>query len=193
MRNILRLLIYVLLAGSISAQAQSSRLPKAPTGYAFTPAGVFPHSDPPFEMPDYYMATKPVTNAQYAEFLNELKQHNRINDLKIAKPSTYGWQAIQKKNAEEYMKDLNRPIMNISLEACQLYCQWLSEKMNRKDTGYTYHFQVPTLRHMQYYQTKLPEAEAKTTFLFNMRFSDVGSSDASLNMQFRPILFVTKK
>lgn len=190
MKRILIFSIFSLLSTALLL----AQTPKPMTnGYRLIKGGVMKNTDPPLQMPSYYFSVKPVNNKLYREFLADLKAENRLDELKTATPSVWGWAALKKKDADDYMAQDDLPIVNITREASLLFCQWLSKKQSQKDSHFTYEYRVPTLREMQYFLSNLPEKEAKTFSLFSIRFADIGSNDGGLNMPLHPVLSISKK
>lgn len=78
-----------------------------------------------------------VTNAQYAEFLQDLKAQGRLDDFALARVDSTQWVASVKTNEpfvvhyhahEAYAK---YPVVNISLHGAMLYCEWLTAQYNQ--------------------------------------------------------------
>ncbi len=82
-------------------------------------------NDPPEEMPrheitlpDYVIGQYPVTNAQYAEFLKQEKQHEV--------PKKVGWFL-----REPPASKLDHPVVGVSWDDALAYCRWLSRVTSR--------------------------------------------------------------
>lgn len=84
----------------------------------------------------FFMATTEVTNAQYKIFLADLEQQSKTDLLAKAKVMNELWmnqEGFNQPLAENYFFHPAYdayPVVNISFEAAQLYCQWLAEKLN---------------------------------------------------------------
>jgi formylglycine-generating enzyme required for sulfatase activity len=84
-----------------------------------------------------YAGKYEVSNIMYQQFLNELEINNRTEDLKIAQIDSIGWMS-DKQNYNQPLVTLyhkhpayyNYPVVNISYEAANLFCAWLTEKYN---------------------------------------------------------------
>jgi formylglycine-generating enzyme required for sulfatase activity len=77
-----------------------------------------------------------VSNWMYRQFLNDLRSENKTSDLRIAQIDSAGWIATPI-NIEPFVKIYHTsskfddyPVVNISYEAANLYCAWLTRKYN---------------------------------------------------------------
>ena len=90
-----------------------------------------------------YAAATEVTNAQYRIFLHDLLDQNKYDLLKVCRIYPTDWVSLlpeeyQNLSKEVYFKQGHpegdeMPIVNISYQAAQLYCQWLTEQYNHSD------------------------------------------------------------
>ena len=79
-----------------------------------------------------------VTNEEYRTFLNDLTAKGKTDKLIIAIYDSSQWITKFPKASNDPMFKMyhshpaynSYPIVNITLEAAQLYCEWLTEKMN---------------------------------------------------------------
>jgi len=78
-----------------------------------------------------------VTNAQYADFLRDLKVQGRLDDYALARVDSSQWATANMSNEpfvvyyhthEAYAK---YPVVNISLQGATLYCEWLTAQYNQ--------------------------------------------------------------
>lgn len=83
-----------------------------------------------------YASTIEITNRQYGYFLNDLKQNKDWDKFAVAKIDSTQW-INNLKFCEDYAKHYHRhpayaeyPVVNISFEAAELYCQWLTAQTN---------------------------------------------------------------
>jgi sulfatase modifying factor 1 len=97
----------------------------------------------------FFIAKYEVTNEQYLEFLQELKDRGDMKALSVAQIKSENWQKI---NAAFEVEEIYHtrpafarfPVVNVSYEGAQLYCQWLAGKVKDKiPSGYTVEFRLP--------------------------------------------------
>lgn len=100
----------------------------------------------------FYMSKGEVTNIQYQEFLADLRRKGELDKLKIAEPDTTNWNTELKWNNQKYVDYYfshpayqNYPVVNVSKEGAELYCEWLSEKYDSLSGGeLKLKFRIPT-------------------------------------------------
>jgi formylglycine-generating enzyme required for sulfatase activity len=101
----------------------------------------------------FYISIYEVSNLDYREFLYYLKNNNQLEKLAVAKIDSSNWieefpNAFNRPFAEHYHKHHaydNYPVMNVSLDAAKLYCEWLTEIWNEKlaEEDYRLQFMIP--------------------------------------------------
>ena len=82
----------------------------------------------------FYIQTTEVSNLEYRTFLFDLLINDRKTEFLIAKPYQNLWLSTLGTNKYDAYKDVyfsdnrfdNYPVVNISKEGAELYCQWLS-------------------------------------------------------------------
>lgn len=122
---------------------------KIPKDFTFIPMGSMQYKGKTVSVDAFIMQKTEVSNKQYREFLNGLKKNHEIEKLKIAQIDSIKW-----RQAGEYMEPYvefyhkhpaydNYPVVNVSREAVQLYCEWLSEKW-KKEYNQKVKFRLPT-------------------------------------------------
>jgi len=122
---------------------------KVPKNFAFIPMGTTTYNGNTISVDAFIMQKTEVTNKQYREFLNSLKKNKELEKLKIAQIDTIKWRQAGEYN-EPYVNFYhkhpaydNYPVVNISREAAELYCEWLSQKWI-KENGQKVQFRLPT-------------------------------------------------
>lgn len=82
-----------------------------------------------------------VSNAMYNQFLNELKRLSLNEDLKICQIDSMGWIADKQHYIEPFValyhkhpEYYNYPVVNISYEAANLFCKFITDSYNTDNT-----------------------------------------------------------
>ncbi len=98
----------------------------------------------------FYMSKGEVSNFQYLEFLTFLKSNNQIDKLKICQIDSLNWN--NQSNTNSKMTEFyhthpayrNYPVVNISHEAAELYCEYISQALSTKYPGVEVVCRLPT-------------------------------------------------
>lgn len=107
-------------------------------GFKKIPAGELQAGNKTTGQGSFYMFETEVTNRQYAEFLNDLLRHKRMDDYAVCRIDSLGWnKALHFENS--YPRDYHLtaefaeyPVVNISYEAATIFCTWLGNKLEKK-------------------------------------------------------------
>lgn len=100
---------------------------------------------------DYIIFKTEVSNLNYREFLLDLKQRGEVEKWRIANIDSTRW-STEKWTNNAYVEHYHKhpayndyPVVNVSKEGAELYCEWLTEKVNAtlKDS-YKLEFRLPT-------------------------------------------------
>ncbi|NVK64771.1 MAG: SUMF1/EgtB/PvdO family nonheme iron enzyme [Flavobacteriales bacterium] len=91
----------------------------------------------------FYMSATEITNLQYAEFLYDLLRKGEKDKYEIAKVDTNGWNSFVENASFEPMATHyhkhpayhNYPVVNVSKEGAELFCEWLTEKYDSLSNG----------------------------------------------------------
>ncbi|MDX1651643.1 MAG: SUMF1/EgtB/PvdO family nonheme iron enzyme [Brumimicrobium sp.] len=106
--------------------------------FKFIPSGLVVLEVDTFSVQSFYMLNHEVTNKEYSVFLQEVKTEKPEIYNKVLVDSTL-WRVHMKKGYFEPMEKVyhshpayaDYPVVNITKEAAELYCEWLGEKINR--------------------------------------------------------------
>lgn len=102
----------------------------------------------------YFMFSKEVSNIDYQEFTYYLKTRNRTKELRLANIDTALWKNIDANGNNFYSKRYHKmheyPVVNISKQAAELYCDWLSEIWNNQQDKFIVEFRLPTKDEWEY-------------------------------------------
>jgi formylglycine-generating enzyme required for sulfatase activity len=118
---------------------------------AFIPSGKAKLGEHFTSVQSFIMFKTEVTNYQYQEFLTDLKANGTQEKLQIAQIDSCNWNTSDGKNEtmskyyHQHPAYQNHPVVNISYEAALLYCDWLTQKMQKTGTiSSEQHFRLPT-------------------------------------------------
>ena len=147
---ILLLALWYMMLGSTPAHEvpMGKKLVK---DYVFVPSGREGDSI----LPEYYISSIEVTNRQYRDFINDLIDSGATAKLKIAMVDSMQWAKMIpscKAFVSYYFQNPaydDYPVVNISKQAAELYCQWLTEKYNSTSRQKA-RFSLPTEMQWEY-------------------------------------------
>jgi formylglycine-generating enzyme required for sulfatase activity len=146
------LLALVLASFNTQKKPSSKRAIKALKGFCnYVPSGNVVIKGDTTSVQGFYMSQE-ITNFQYKEFLIDLKRNGELEKLKIAEIDTNLWNtalAGQNNRYKDYYHSHpaynHYPVVNISKEGAELYCDWLSEKYAETSGGeLKLKFRIPT-------------------------------------------------
>lgn len=144
--------LFIMALAVLSFTHSSKKFSKLKT-FVFVPSGSFEFEEKKVSCNAFYMATTEVTNFQYREFLNDLKAQGEMEKFNKALPDTNQWITNFKYNFYEPMSELyfshpayaNYPVVNVSKEGADLFCQWLTVKMRKQFPDQNFNdFRLPT-------------------------------------------------
>lgn len=160
MKSTLLAILVLVAAGTFSFQKETDP-PKQPrkaqkaleSFCGFVPSGMSVVAGDSVSVQSFYASTAEVTNAEYAEFLNDLKRKGALDKLQIAQVDTMGWQEMLPSTPMQpyvmyYFQHpayQNYPVVNVSKEGAALYCEWLTAKYDSLFGGSSgLEFRIPT-------------------------------------------------
>lgn len=119
--------------------------------YKFIPAGLVVMDKDTLSVQAFYMFSHETTNFHWMEFRADLKKSGRTADYEIARVHGENWTLngnSSKPMAEHYHTHpayRNYPVVNITHEAAQLFCAWVTDKLNSlsKPLGVKVHVRLP--------------------------------------------------
>ncbi len=121
------------------------------SGYTFVPSGKLDLNGETKTIQSFIMFQGEVSNQDYAEFLHYLKTNGETEKLKIAQVDTTLWDmgsGFNKPFQDHYNSHpayRNYPVVNITKEAAELYCAWLTENFLPNKLGDSkLKFRLPT-------------------------------------------------
>ncbi len=105
--------------------------------FGYVPSGEINLNNKNLSVQAFFMSKSEVTNGEYKVFLKSLKDHGEDEKYAIANVDTLGWNTVLHNDFRHFSKEYfqntafkDYPVVNISKEGAQLYCQWLTRKMN---------------------------------------------------------------
>lgn len=117
----------------------------------FVPSGKAVVEGDTISVQSFYMSETEITNFQYLEFLWYLKKTNQMDKYAIADIDSLNWRtklAYCEPYVQYYHKHpayRNYPVVNISKEGAQMYCDWLTEVYDSISNGeLKLKFRIPT-------------------------------------------------
>jgi formylglycine-generating enzyme required for sulfatase activity len=136
------LLVFILASFNSAKKPSFKTAKKSLEGFCnYIPSGSTTILDKDVSIQAFYMSSGEITNLQYAEFLHDLKKKGEIKKWEIAKVDSTGWRMSLGSN-ETYTKYYFRhpayhgyPVVNISKEGAELYCEWLTSKYDSLSNG----------------------------------------------------------
>jgi formylglycine-generating enzyme required for sulfatase activity len=121
---------YVMLGSSPAHEAPVSK--KLIKDYVFIPEG----NEGDTAVKEFYISSIEITNKQYREFLNDLRDSGETEKLKIAMVDSTQWRTLMN-HLEPFVDYYFRhpayndyPVVNVSKRGAELYCEWLMKKYN---------------------------------------------------------------
>lgn len=106
--------------------------------YTHLVSGSFDYQGKMTSVQSFLIQKTEVSNIEYRTFLNDLLIQGRKDDFLKAKPDHKNWSQIQGLDNKEYEETYfsheafnNYPVVNISREAAEMYCKWLSQEVDK--------------------------------------------------------------
>lgn len=144
------LLAFIIIIGA----ASKSSFVKQPDGYVFVQQGSVEIDGKLTSFQAFFMSKKEVTNGEYQVFLNDLLKQGKIKEYDVAKIDTSLWLKVEISGASSYAstyhKNKDCPVVNITKEGAKLYCDWMSEKLNKNFSDIKTQFRLPMEKEWEY-------------------------------------------
>lgn len=143
-------LIFILIGGLILASFTTQkktglkRAHKTLQGFCeYVPSGYSLVDGDTSTVQAFYMSATEVTNLQYTEFLTDLLRKGEMDKYNIAQIDTNAWNTFIPNTYFEPMATYyhkhpaydNYPVVNVSKEGAELFCEWLTEKYDSLSNG----------------------------------------------------------
>lgn len=149
---ILLAFIWFFLAFSTRTNSALKQAKKVLDGFcALVPSGNAVIAEDTISVQAFYMSKTEITNAQYREFLNALKQKGDSATLSLAQIDSNAWRN-PRNFSEPYASYYhshpaydNYPVVNITVQGAERYCAWLSDYYDSISNGtLKLIFRIPT-------------------------------------------------
>lgn len=127
--------------------------------WAYIPSGTATIDHKTVSVHAFFMQTHEISNLQYRTFLYDLVINDKLREYEKAAVYDSGWIHISKLEmfAEQYFwhpSFNDYPVVNITLEGAQMYCDWLTRLVNdyNKEKGKPYinDIRIPTVEEWIY-------------------------------------------
>lgn len=135
MKNITLLSLIALL--TVGFIGKKNSLPKPyQKDFQYVPSGRVVVENDTLTVQDFYILDHEVTNGEYRDFLSALEKSGKTELLEIAQIHDKEWSQIVAyanpmiKMYSSHSAYSNYPVVNISFEGAQLYCEWLTDQIN---------------------------------------------------------------
>lgn len=149
------LAVALIMLATISSWAQEvkktkTKYVKVPKGWVYIPQGQLVLDKDTTKIQPFYMLETEISNLDYKEYLTWLKSNNKTEELAIAQVDTTKWgnpNAYNEPYVSYYFQHMaysQYPLVNISYEAAQLYCKWLTNRLNQTLKGITVEAMLPS-------------------------------------------------
>jgi len=143
MKTLLALALITLFAAPFDLPKQMKKT------YTYVPSGNVVLEGEEVSVQSFYMAKTEVTHAEYNQFLSWLKENGTEEEQQEARIRNENWvkrNYPQEKYGEHYHTHeayLDYPVVNVSHKAAQMYCDWLTTKLNATIDGQNLKFRLP--------------------------------------------------
>ncbi len=118
--------------------------------YGYVPSGLVKLQEDTFSVQSFIIGKTEVTNFDYKIFLNDLLSNGEIDKYNIAKVNSFNWsssKSLNQKYVDYYHSHSayrNHPVVNISKQGAELYCEWLTKRINANlPEGQKLQFRLP--------------------------------------------------
>lgn len=144
------IMLFAVTSWAQVTQLKKTKHVKVPKEWVYIPQGQMVLNKDTNKIEAFYMLETELSNLDYKEFLESLKSQGKTTELAIAQVDTLKWRdpnAYNEPFVNYYFQHLaysQYPLVNISYEGAQLYCKWLTEKLNKTVKGITVEAMLPT-------------------------------------------------
>lgn len=148
--SVITLLIFALLSSSFIIEKKPKhpyKKFKAPKTYAYIPSGtlITQQVKTKVALKGFFMSKGEISNKEYNDFLNDLILQGRNEDHEIAKHHPEKWKSTPFETTyHKHPSYDDYPVVTISKEGAEMYCKWLTEKLQASYPKFNINFRLPT-------------------------------------------------
>lgn len=131
---------------------------KVPKSYTYIPSGkLMVGRVTKISVLPFFMSKTEISNLEYNEFLADLKKQGKTKDYELAKQNPEKWNNKPYTYGEPFVKNYSThpayhdyPVLTISKKGAELYCQWLTKKLQPIYPKHNINFRLPTEHEWEY-------------------------------------------
>ena len=154
--SVIALLFFALLSSSFLLEKKSKhpfgKKFKVPKSYTYIPSGtLLTQNKTKISVLPFFMSKTEITNLDYNEFLTDLKKQGKTEDYELAKQHPEKWNERPHAYGEPFVETYGMhpayakyPVLTISKKGAELYCQWLTKKLQPNYPKHNVNFRLPT-------------------------------------------------
>ena len=154
--SVISMLFFALLSSSFLLDKKPKhpfgRKFKVPKSYTYIPSGTLETKNKTkISVLPFFMSKTEITNLEYNEFLADLKKQGKMEEYELAKQHPEKWRERRPTYGEPFVETYGMhpayndyPVLTISKKGAELYCQWLTEKLQSKYPKHNISFRLPT-------------------------------------------------
>jgi len=119
-------------------------------GYSYVPSGKTLIDGDTIGCQGFFMMKEEVSNLSYKEYLFDLRKNGKMDEYKAAQVDSSKWssgQILAPKYVQHYFNHPAYklyPVVNVSREQAEKYCEWLTQIWRRNTGNETIVFRLPT-------------------------------------------------
>lgn len=126
--------------------------------FVYIPEGKLKSEGGEENISSFFLSATEISNQEYKDFIAELKNAGKNDLVQLALPDTTQWRQSSAYN-EPYVQYYFShpaynayPVCNVSYPAALMYCNWLTEKLNKENEGkgMVYTVRLPSKLEWQY-------------------------------------------
>lgn len=119
---------------------------KPPKTYVYVPSGdLMMQNKMQLSVKGFFMSETEISNLEYNEFLQDLLKQGNQEDFKKANRKIENWKNEDMENTyHKHPAYADYPVLTIPKEGAEMYCRWLTQKLQDKYPKHNINFRLPT-------------------------------------------------